>query len=176
MAAYHNNKDTPVERAFRENIGSLTRFLRQFFNSPADVEDVLQETFLKVFEAEHATIISEPRAFLFKTAKNLSLNELSKRRTRRTEALADIDLLTVLISESNGYDSQPELKTAVEKRLALAWELVDQMSPRVREVFILRKVHGLKQREIAEWLGIAESTVEKHIAKGLELISASDLN
>ena len=176
MAAYHNSKNTPVDRAFRENIGSLTRFLRQFFDSPADVEDVLQETFLKVFEAEHTTIISSPKAFLFKTAKNLSLNELSKRRTRKTDAVADIDLLSVLISERNGYDSQPELETAVEKRLAMAWELVDQLSPRVREVFILRKVHGLKQREIAERLGIAESTVEKHIAKGLERITASDLN
>ena len=176
MAAYHNSKNTPVERAFGENIGSLTRFLRQFFDSPADVEDVLQETFLKVFEAEHTTIISSPKAFLFKTAKNLSLNELSKRRTRKTDAVADTDLLSVLISECNGYDSQPELETAVEERLAMACELVDQLSPRVREVFILRKVHGLKQREIAERLGIAESTVEKHIAKGLERITASDLN
>lgn len=164
---------TPVERAFRENTGSLTRFLRQFFATPADVEDVLQETFLKVFEAEHTTSIATPRAFLFKTAKNLALNELSKRRTRRTDAVADIDVLAVLMSERAGHETTPEFQIAIEEQLNLAWKSINQMSPRVQEVFVLRKVHGLKQKEIALRLDIAESTVEKHIAKGLAQITSS---
>ena len=43
----------------------------------------------------------------------------------------------------------------------------------MEEVYILCKVHGLKQKEIALQLGIAESTVEKHISKGLAQITAS---
>ena len=161
-----------VEHAFRENAGSLSRFLRRFFNSSADVEDLLQETFLKVFEAEHTTNIVTPRAFLFKTAKNLALNELGKRRTRRTEAVADLDLLDVISTEQEASASNPEAQAVIEERLKLASAAVDALSPRVREVFLLRKVHGLKQREIAARLGIAESTVEKHIAKGLAQITS----
>ena len=173
MAKMKDVSGTPVELAFREDIGSLTRFLRQFFATPADIEDVLQETFLKVFEAEHTTSISTPRAFLFKTAKNLALNELSKRQTRRTDAVADIDMLAALMSEQAGHEKTPEFQVAIEERLDLAWQSINKLSPRVHEVFILRKVHGLKQKEIALRLGISESTVEKHIAKGLALITKS---
>ena len=173
MAKMKDISSTPVERAFRENLGSLTRFLRQFFATPADVEDMLQETFLKVFEAEHTTTISTPRAFLFKTAKNLALNELSKRRTRRTDAVADVDVLAVLMSERASHETAPEFQVAIEERLNMAWDSINQLSPRVQEVYILRKVHGLKQKEIALQLGIAESTVEKHISKGLAQITAS---
>ena len=55
----------------------------------------------------------------------------------------------------------------------MAWDSINQLSPRVQEVYILRKVHGLKQKEIALQLGIAESTVEKHISKWLAQITAS---
>lgn len=44
------------------------------------------------------------------------------------------------------------------------------MSPRVRDAFVLRKVHGYRQKEIAKQLGISESTVEKHIARGMAVI------
>lgn len=108
----------------------------------------MQETFLKVFEAERGTNISNPKAFLFKTARNLALNELAKRRNRRTDSVEDLE------------------------GLARAWGAIQELSPRVREVFVLHKVHGLKQREIARRLGISESTVEKHIAKGLAAMAA----
>ena len=127
----------------------------------------MQETFLKVFEAERRTNISNPKAFLFKTARNLALNELAKRRGRRTDTVEDLEKLAVSTDEWPELDSLPEAHVAMQEQLALAWGAIQELSPRVREVFVLRKVHGLKQREIALRLGISESTVEKHIAKGL---------
>ncbi len=127
----------------------------------------MQETFLKVFEAERRTNISNPRAFLFKTARNLALNELAKRRGRQTDTMEDLEKLAVSTDEWPELDSLPEAHVAMQEQLALAWGAIQELSPRVREVFVLRKVHGLKQREIALRLGISESTVEKHIAKGL---------
>lgn len=131
----------------------------------------MQEAFLKAYEAEHTTEIKEPRAFLFRTAKNLALNEQDKRRTRRTDAVADFEALTVLLDVHADNSGDPEAQALVRERLAEARGAIDQLSPRVREVFVLRKVYGLKQREIAERLGIAESTVEKHIARGLTEMS-----
>ena len=43
------------------------------------------------------------------------------------------------------------------------------MSPQVRRVYLMRKVHGMPHKDIAEQLGIARSTVEKHLTKGLEV-------
>ncbi len=62
---------------------------------------------------------------------------------------------------------EPETQALIQEQLVLAQSAIDELTPRVREVFELRKVYGLKQREIAERLGISQSTVEKHIAKGL---------
>ncbi len=167
---------TPIARAFLSNAGSLRHFLRRFFESGEDVEDLLQETFVKSFEAEHSTEIVAPRAFLFRTARNLALNELTRRTRRKTVPVADIDSLDVLVTERERHDDGPSARAVIEERLSRATAAVDRLSPRVREVFLLRHVEGLKQREIAQRLGIAESTVEKHIARGLAQVARSNLN
>ena len=71
-----------------------------------------------------------------------------------------------------GWDGPPN-----PEKLAMLAEDVDTLRgivegfpPRVREVFVLRKVFEMKQQEIAGQLGISESTVEKHIARGLLLL------
>ena len=50
---------------------------------------------------------------------------------------------------------------------------VNQLPPKCRNVFVLRMIDGLSQRAIGERLGIAVSTVEKHLAKGLRLCKES---
>jgi len=168
--------ETPVVDAFQSNAGSLRHFLRRFFESNEDVEDLLQETFIKTFEAERSTDIDAPLAFLYRTAKNLALNELTLRNRHKTQTVADVDSLTVLAAEREQHDDRTAAKAAIMERLERASAVVDRLSPRVREVFLLRQVEGLRQREIAQRLGIAESTVEKHIARGLAQIALSNLN
>ena len=169
-------KQTPVVTAFQSNAGSLRNFLRRFFECSEDVEDLLQETFVRTFEAEHSTRIDMPKAFLFKTARNLALNELTRRARHKTQAVADIDSLTVLLAQREQHGDDPAARAAIDERLERASEAVDRLSPRVRAVFLLRHVEGLKQREIARRLHIAESTVEKHIAKGLAQIALANLD
>jgi len=48
--------------------------------------------------------------------------------------------------------------------------MIARLPGRIREVFTLRRVYGLSQREVAEKMGIAESTVEKHMARGFLLM------
>ncbi len=65
----------------------------------------------------------------------------------------------------------------ITRRLTGTAAIADRrLSPRVRAVFLLRHVEGLKQREIARRLHIAESTVEKHIDKGLVQIALANLD
>jgi len=45
------------------------------------------------------------------------------------------------------------------------------LSADVKRVFLLKKVYGMRQKEIAELVGLSESTVEKHVAKGLMMCS-----
>ena len=129
----------------------------------------MQEAYLRTIQADQERGVDEPRAFLFRAAKNLSLNELEKRRTRRTETMTECeqDEFTDGISAN-----RPDYRASLDEELQDVLSVVSQLSPRVRDVLILRKVHGLKQREIAKQLGISESTVEKHIAKGMLAIDS----
>ena len=49
--------------------------------------------------------------------------------------------------------------------------MIARLPGKIRDVFTLRRVHGLSQREVAERLRLAESTVEKHMAKGFLMMS-----
>ena len=156
-----------ISSAYLNSKPSLGRFLRRFLDSSEDVEDTLHEAFLKAYQAERSVSIKSPRAFLFRTAKHLALNQLEKRRARRTGNVVNITEL----SEANGHENDLEISAIIEEQLEWALMAVANLPPRVREVYILKKVHGLKQKDIAAQLGIAESTVEKHIAKGLMRIT-----
>ncbi len=156
-----------MDSVYRAQSGSLTRFLRRFLDSSVDVEDVLQETFLKTFEAERKVHIRAPVPFLFKTARNLALNAISMRKRRKTDMIADVDEVPFLYDVDLISGLDPESHHAVRDQLSIAQDALDQLTPRVREVFILRKVYGLTHKEIGTKLGIKVSTVEKHVAAGI---------
>jgi RNA polymerase sigma factor (sigma-70 family) len=127
---------------------------------------VLHEAFLKTFEAERRVHVRAPTSFLFKTAKNLALNVISLRNRRRTETVADFEMSPVLYDLQFISSIDPEAQCLIDEQLARAEAVIASLTPRVREVFVLRKVYGLSHREIAAQLGISISTVEKHIVRG----------
>ena len=156
-----------IERVYRDSSGSLKRFLTRFLDSPVEIEDVLQEAFVKTLEAARKTHIAAPRAFIFTTCKNLALNVIARNRCHRTDAVADFDELAVLYDIEAISALDPEAELVLDQLLGFAREAVEGMTPRVQEVFVLRKIYGFTHKEIGARLGIAVSTVEKHIARGV---------
>jgi RNA polymerase sigma-70 factor (ECF subfamily) len=157
-------RTSPITRAFRENEGAIKRLLARFLKRGSDVEDLAQETFLRAFAAEGAQDIVSPRAFLFATARNLALNEVQRSAHATTRSIEDFASPDVL-----GSDQEPSGDDQVysrQKMLVFA-EAVSALPEQCRRVFVLRKVQGLSQKEVAATLGVTESTVEKQVAAGL---------
>ena len=71
-------------------------------------------------------------------------------------------------------DRSPSAETRIDarERLAILAGAVEELPPRCREVFMLRKVEGLDQAEIARRLGISRNMVEKHLRKALLVCAA----
>ena len=67
------NKPSAITAAFLEHSGFLKKFLAGFLPAQQDIEDVAQETYLRAFIAEQREEIEQPKAFLFRVAKNLAL-------------------------------------------------------------------------------------------------------
>jgi RNA polymerase sigma-70 factor (ECF subfamily) len=153
--------------AYLENEAALKRFLRRFLGRVLScdmVDDLAQETFLRAYAAEALEDIASPRAFLFKVARNLALNERAKMSSATTDALEDFAGTAVL--EDNSRSSVDDQIAARQQARALA-EAIAGLPPQCARVFVLRKVHGLSYHEIAQRLNISVSTAEKHVALGL---------
>lgn len=155
---------TPV---FIKNQSFLKRFLTRFLSSPQDIEDVVQESYLKALGAEKKHEITSPKAFLFRIARNEALKELQKKSRRITDYLDDLD-----IPEAATSDTVMEDSSVTKRRFGLFCQSALEMTPRCRKAFLMCKVYGFSYKEIASELGISVSGVEKHIARGLEICNA----
>ena len=153
-----------ILEAYLENEVALKRFLRRFIKSREGADDLAQEAFLRAFAAESGRAVQSPKAFLFKVARNLALNELAKQSSAATEPLGDFEGQEVLEDSS-----QAAVDDAVDgrERIRMLARAIAALPPQCAKVFILRKMQGLSQKEIAARLNISVRTVENHVALGL---------
>ena len=148
-----------------ETRGGLARYLARICASPDDVQDVMQEAYLQVFCAlrQSGPDGHTPAALLYTTARNIAF---SRHRHRKVVAAAApaVTAGERLRREQAGIEQQVDRGQQMRRLL----QAVSGLPPKCRDVFVLRMIEGLSQREIAERLGIAVSTVEKHLARGLQ--------
>lgn len=129
---------------------------------PADIEDIVQETFVRAYEAELDRAIHNPRAFMLTTARNLALKHIDRCDQRLVDSMEDW-------GEPAAVRASPSVEAEFETReqFHAFCSAVRELPVQCRRVFILRRVYGYSQQEVAEYLKISESTVEKHVARGL---------
>jgi RNA polymerase sigma factor (sigma-70 family) len=144
--------------------GGAVRVLAGFRFAPEEIEDLLQQTYVKVLEAARRTQISSPRAFLLTTAQHVAIDYLRSRRVIPFQPVPDIEALNVSSPEPG-----PERAAISRNLLSVVSHAIAALPPRCRDILLLRKVDGLSQREVAHRLGIAEDTVQKQVAKGVRL-------
>jgi RNA polymerase sigma-70 factor (ECF subfamily) len=143
---------------------ALKRFLRRFATQASDADDLAHEAFIRAYAAEVSQTISSPKAFLFRVARNLALNERARAANATTVPLEDF-ADTPVIEDVGQVALDDEMEA--RQRIRMLSEAMATLPPQCSRVFLLRKVHGLSYKEIAERLGISVSTAEKHAALGL---------
>lgn len=142
----------------------LRAFLRRRFPALPDIDDLVQESFLRVFKAQRTSAIQSVRAFLYTTARNLALDYFRRRQIVCIDGVAEAEELSVHVDEE--ATAIPDA-VAKNQELALLIQAIKTLPPRCRQVITLRKLYGLSQRETARRLGIAEHTVEAHVGVGV---------
>jgi len=130
---------------------------------PKEVEDIVQEAYVKACQAGNLTRIDSPRSYLLKTARNLALDHAKSAESRLTDSFEE-DLATNINRRQDGtYED-----AATNEEFALFCEAVRQLPQQCRRAFILKKVYGYSRREIAEVMGLSENTVQTQIARGMK--------
>jgi RNA polymerase sigma-70 factor (ECF subfamily) len=155
---------SPITLTFLENQAALKRFLGRMLPVAADVEDAAQEVFLRAHVASSTETVVAPKAFLFRIARNLAINERARMWHTSTTLIGDSYDLQGLgaddfVSSEDRWDS--------DRKMLLFSEAVADLPAKCQQVFVLRKLYDASHKEIAEKMGVSVSTVEKHIATGL---------
>jgi len=147
---------------------ALVRYLARCWPDPADVVDLRQDTYVRVYEAAVKSRPRAPKSFLFTTARHLMTDRLRRRRIVAIDAVGDLEALNVTVEELS-----PEERTNAHQELRRLAEAIDDLPPKCREAVWLRRVDDLPQKEVAARLGVTQKTVEKHIMKGMRLLAAA---
>lgn len=156
-------RSSRITSTFLSLESGLKQYLMRFFVRQQDIEDVIQETFLRAYESEKTQKIDSPKSFLFKVAKNLALSEITKKANQLMSYVGDLDELNVI---DNKLSIEETLE--VEQKLIAFSKAAELLPPQCQRVLIMRKVFGFSHREIARRLNISPRTVEKHLTKGLQ--------
>ncbi len=155
-----NNKNTLTDIFI-----SYQKTIRSFISrivKPDDIDDIVQETFVRSYEANLKQEIKYVRSYMLKTAKNIAFNHNAKWDNKFNDSIEDFVEPPVELSSRNFEDDYES-----KERFLSFCRATEQLSGSVRKCFILKKVYGLSQKEIAQYLQLSESTIEKHVAKGL---------
>jgi len=155
------SKNKQITRVFLSYAENIKRYISRIVSAD-DIDDIVQETFVRSYEAELKQEIKYARSFMLKTAKNLALNHVNKWDNKYNDSIEDFAVPTVEFTTQN-FEDEFESK----ERFLQFCRATEQLSDSVRKTFILKKVYGFSQKEIAQYLNLSESTVEKHVAKGL---------
>lgn len=141
---------------------ALHGHLQKAFPHIRDVEDVVQESYLRAWKANTTQPLRSVRAFLFTVARRLALNRLERLANASTDSIGDISTLPIAcdrpgVAEQVGRDEM----------VALLIDALATLPPRCREITVLRKLKSVPQREVAAQLGLSEKTVEEQVARGM---------
>jgi RNA polymerase sigma factor (sigma-70 family) len=174
------DKKASVQRlttAFQQYRKAVAKLVARIVR-PYDIEDIVQETYVRIYQASQKQTIFHPKSFMLRTARNLAMNYVS--RADAMNHLADAQNYPPTTQVDGEGDPEAdvldyegiaceslETQAQGEEEFLLLCRAIRELPLQCRRAFILRKVYGVSQREAAKQLGISESTVEKHVAKGI---------
>ena len=162
--------EQPIDQWFMREVlplePMLTRFLQRNWRNEAEIGDLRQEPYARVYEAAQRERPLLVKPFLFQITRNLMIDRLRRQSVVSLESMTDFEWLNV-------SDDKPssEAYVAARQELRLLQTALDALPPRCRQVVLMRKVEGLSQKEVAKRMGITIETVENQVAKGMRLLA-----
>jgi len=139
--------------------------LRRMSVSEQEIGDIVQDAYVSISQLGSVSHIRNGRAYLFRTAQSILLQQLRRQQIVRIEALTEMQSLFL-----EAEIPSPEREVSARQELARIRKLIEALPSPCREIFELRRIQGVPQREIAERLGIKEHTVEAQAVRGLKLL------
>jgi RNA polymerase sigma factor (sigma-70 family) len=133
--------------------------------------DVVQETYARVIALGRSQAVAEPRALLYRVARNLLTDRHRRERMRDHESL---DALTGADCPHARRDLQPEEALDASQYTNAMLDVIDKLPARCREAFVLNRFEGLTHAEVASRMGISRNMVAQHVIRAVLACKACD--
>jgi RNA polymerase sigma-70 factor (ECF subfamily) len=141
---------------------SLLRYFSRRIRNQNEVEDLVQEVFVRLVRRRHTLDMERVRGYVFQTASSVLIDWLRQPAVRRASAHQPFDA-----EEHGGHAFAPDRVMQARHDLAQALEVVEQLPERTHTIFILCRFEGMTYPEIASCVGISVSAVEKHMRRAM---------
>ncbi|MBS0417930.1 MAG: RNA polymerase sigma factor [Proteobacteria bacterium] len=141
-------------------------YARRLTENPCDAEDLVQEAYAKVLGSPDWRRLESPERFVLTTIRNLAFDRFRKEKVVGIRQIGSLELNAV-------PDPTPDVfaQEGARQELELVLKAFEGLPEQIRTVLALRRMHGLSPGQIATKLNLSVSTVEKHMAKGLRLLT-----
>lgn len=130
-----------------------------------DIDDIVQEAYARLITASTVGDIRNPKSYFFQVARSVIAT-----------SLRGVKVVTIVVSDPEvlsipAHEPSAEVQLSDRQELQRLIEAIAALPEPTRTIFRLRRIEQLPQRDIAQKLGMPESTVEKHISRGLSRMS-----
>lgn len=139
---------------------ALMAFFVRRLRNHSEAEDLTQETLMRVAQRADTIDATRPDAYVFQIAANL-LRDRGRRLKVRANYLTGLGASEAAEVE----ELDPHRVVQARQSLATVVAALKQLPERTRTIFILFRLEGMKQREIADMLGVSVRTVEQHVVR-----------
>ncbi len=160
----NTQKKEHFEKLYGNHADEIFRFALYKLSDREKAKDVVQDTFVKAWNhiSEDREVLINPRAFLFRLARNLIIDSYRKVKPLSIDALEEI----IHFDISDEHKFKDEMHDAVD--ISIALEALSILDTDIRDVIIMRYVDGLSIKEISDVTGQRENTVSVKIHRALK--------
>lgn len=163
-----NGDSDALEALFRAMYAPLCGFARTFVRSAPAAEDVIEDTFLKLWiYHERLHVRGSVKSYLLTMVRNTALDHLGRRRVedqRRESIPADHRWRRVAVVN----DAEENLLT--EEVSARLQHAIEALPSRTRQTYILYYQHHMSYAEIGRAMGVSVRTVENQLARSIRIL------
>ncbi len=145
----------------------LTQFFRRRIRDAGDVEDMVQDVFLRIASRDSTDTIEHLDGYVLRTASSVLTDRIRRRSARREDLHVAFDA-----DAHGGAELDPGRILSGKEDLDAAIKALLCLPERTRVVFLLRRLEGYKVRDIAARLGLSVSAVEKHLVRAVRHLHA----
>jgi RNA polymerase sigma-70 factor (ECF subfamily) len=159
-----SGNDQIFENLFRDYYPRLTLHAFKLIGNQDQAEDIVQDFFVEMFDSrDKINVHTSLKQYLYQSVRNRCLNHIKHMGVH-------LNYQQKLPAYEHSKDPDPaELmaETELENRIA---KIVAQLPKQCREIYLLSRQKGMKNKEIAETLNISVRTVETHISNALKVL------